>query len=1012
MVQLQFPEFLLLAVPLAFACWRWGEFRPEWRWLLPIALWGLAAVSLWDPPWWSHLWLVAPAALFFLPWLRRTGITGAIRLVVVALLLLCLTGPEWDLGGKGIDVVIVADRSKSMPAAANVAELIQNIERNRRAGDRVGLVTFGQVARVEHDLSETVLADREFLQAVGTDGSDLNGALLKALELTTPDRPARILVLSDGESNGPSPAFAARRARELGVPVDYRLFEVLRTGDVAIRSLSLPDAVGPLQPFQISVDFHADRAAPAALTLSRNGRPFVTRPVDLLPGSNRIAFRDVIAEGGLHSYEARLDLAGDPLADNNRGEGVVRVEARPRLLVLNSDGQRGNLVRSLEAAELPVDVVRAGEHPLTQDSLEGYRGVVVENVPAGDFGRQKLERLTQFVEDLGGGLLLTGGQRSFGVGGYYQSPLDGLLPVSMEMREEHRKTRVAIVVVLDRSGSMAVPVAGGKTKMDLANLGTAEVVRLLTPGDSVAVIAVDTAPHVVQPLTDVVDPESIARKALGIQSMGGGIYVYEALVAAGNEIAKSKQATKHIILFSDANDSEEPGDYRNLLKKFELAGITVSVIGLGTDRDVDAALLKDVALLGRGNIMFTDDAQELPRLFTEDTMSVARSTFVEKDPQTQPDGIPGAMLPNARLMGDLADLARQQGFPPADGYNLSYLRPEATASVQSVDEYNAPWAAFWYRGLGRVAAITLEVDGQYSGAFGRWDRFDDFLVTHARWLMGTEPPADVYLDLQRVGQEAVLTVELDPRRPDKAAGGMPKVLIVPPGAEREERIEPALVWTGPDSLEARFRLTSFGTYRSLVVSPTPAGTPPRVMRGPVVTLPYSPEFDPRDGLPSGREVLDEVADISQGQARTDVVEILRDPPRSARTMSMLPWLFGAGIGLLLVEVAGRRLSLWEWIGQCFERWLGGARPVATTESGTDVEAAPLPRVSARGGPQSWWRRWRTRRWRVTTPAAERAPGGDSGGNPSAPAPPTAPPGPKPAIDVFAAAKNRARKRLK
>ena len=121
---------------------------------------------------------------------------------------------------------------------------------------------------------------------------------------------------------------------------------------------------------------------------------------------------------------------------------------------------------------------------------------------------------------MGGGLLLGGGERSFGQGGYYRSPLDDVLPVSMELREEHRKLRVAIAIVLDRSGSMAMPAAGGKTKMDLANLGTAECIRLLGPEDKVSVIAVDSSPHVIQPLEKVTDPESMARRALKIQKIG------------------------------------------------------------------------------------------------------------------------------------------------------------------------------------------------------------------------------------------------------------------------------------------------------------------------------------------------------------------------------------------------------------------------------------------------------------------------------------------------------------
>ena len=204
--------------------------------------------------------------------------------------------------------------------------------------------------------------------------------------------------------------------------------------------------------------------------------------------------------------------------------------------------------------------------------------------------------MAQFVEDLGGGFLLTGGERSFGVGGYFKSPLDAILPVSMELRHEHRKNRVAIAIALDRSGSMAVPIGRGKTKMDLADLGTAECVRLLSAGDMVSVIAVDTVPHIIQPMGPVEDPEAICRKVLRIESAGGGIYIYEALVAAGEQLTKAEDySTRHIILFADANDSEKPDDYKTLIKKFADGGITVSVIGLGTDHDSDSELLKDIA---------------------------------------------------------------------------------------------------------------------------------------------------------------------------------------------------------------------------------------------------------------------------------------------------------------------------------------------------------------------------------------------------------------------------------
>lgn len=946
MLSFAFPELFLLAVPLGFAYWRWG---------------------------------------------RAEGVTGGVRVAMLLILLLALTGARINLGGRGIDVVIVADRSRSLPSGADgrIRELIQNVQHARHGGDRVAVVTFGSSAALESRLSEeSVLSD--FKQQVLPDGSDLDDALHVALDLVTPNRPARILVFSDGESNGPDPASAARRARDAGVPVDYREFPRLRVGDIAVDSLLLPETVAPREPFQYAVWIYADREAAGRVSVLRDGKVISQDESDrqIPPGMSRLLFRDLLEQGGMHNFEVRVDVPGDPLPENNRGAGVVRVDAGPRLLVLNADGQDDNFVRALRAGNIAVDVAASRLHSLTQDSLDRYRGVVLENVPAADLGRLKMERLAQFVEDLGGGLMLTGGERSFGTGGYFKSPLDEVLPVSMEMRDEHRKMRLALAIALDRSGSMTAPVKGGKQKMDLANLGTAECVRLLSPGDSVAVIAVDSAPHVVQELTNVDDPDAIAAQVLGIQSQGGGIFVYEALVAAGEQVMKAEQTTRHIILFSDAADSEEPGDYATLLGQFERAGITVSVIGLGEKTDRDAALLEDIAKLGKGNILFTADAEELPRLFAQETMSVARSSFIRKDAKTQPAGIAGKALSGARLMGELPT----GSFPLTDGYNLSYLKPQASVAVVSQDEYAAPWDAFWYRGLGRVAALTLEVDGQHSGAFGRWNDYASFAVTHARWLLGGDRSDEAFLTLNREGQEAVMTLELDPDRPAKAMGEAPALSIVSPGDEREPAVDVPFQWRGPNTLQARFKLTKSGTYRSLVKLGDR-----KIIRGPAVTLPYSPEYVPRAGLPSGAAVLKGLAALTGGKARIDVVDVLSDPPRSARMASLLPFLLSAGIVLLLVEIAGRRLSLWSRLSDALE--VGAPAAGAVT---------PSPR-------RQWFSHLRFP-LRGAKPAAGAAPPSPAAAPPPGPtgAPTATPSAPVPApsaASIYEQAKRRARRRL-
>src|SRR5262249_48447464 len=156
-------------------------------------------------------------------------------------------------------------------------------------------------------------------------------------------------------------------------------------------------------------------------------------------------------------------------------------------------------------------------------------------------------------------------------------------------------------------------------------------------------------------------------------------------------IRRATADTKHIVLFADAADAEEPGRYTQLLEKTRKAGITVSVIGLGSKKDKDAALLEDIAKLGGGRGIDTESPEELPRLFAQDTFVVARNSFLSDPVLMQPT--PGLTA----LAGRSFSLDRAIG-----GYNLCYLRPEAMLGAISRDEYKAPMVASWQVGSGRV----------------------------------------------------------------------------------------------------------------------------------------------------------------------------------------------------------------------------------------------------------------------------------------------------------------------
>jgi Mg-chelatase subunit ChlD len=835
---------------------------------------------------------------FLLYWRGRAhGLNGVVRTLLLILIVLIAAVPLAPIGAEGVDVVVIADLSRSMPEGSRQRqlEIIQLLEGRRAKGDRVGIVTYGRDARIER-LPEELSSAASFVQEVDPDGSDLGGAISLAASLIPRERPGRLIVLSDGEANGAPVVAAAHEVAARGIPVDFRGITRSEAADLAVESLDLPGNVDEREPFQFSAWVRSDRTVEGEAVLFRDNTEIARRKQTFPAGATQLTFRDLIDRPGVARYKLELIAADDRVPENNAGSSAVRVEAPATILLVNSSGQADNMSRALTAGKLNVKITTPKALPRDPAGFLAFRAVILENVPANDVGLQSLTALTRFATELGGGVLLTGGGGSFGVGGYFKSSIDPYLPVSMEIKNEHRKLSLAMVVALDRSGSMMMPMGDGRTKMDLANLGTCGAIETLGPFDEVGVVAVDSAPHVVVELTSASDTKGICDQVRGIQSMGGGIFVYTALVRAADMVQASDKGTRHIVLFADAADAEEPGDYVRLLDKLRELGITVSVIGMGSELDKDSEFLKDVARRGEGRIQFSAQVEDLPRLFAQEAITVARSSFVSEPTPTH-------AVSDMVLLGDLP----KSRFPNIDGYNLSYLRPGATVGVLTDDEYHAPVLAFWHQGLGRIAALTTEVDGKYSRSLTAWPDFGGFSVGLGRWLLGGDPPEGMRATMEREGGQGIVRVELDPDRkrggPEDIRSASAAIVAPGDGAINQQRV--ALSWVGEDTLEARFPIQKTGIYLGAI----DLGNNNVLPLSPL-SLPYSPEFEPRLDPEEGRKTLAEMARVTGGIDRTswdDVFNASRLRDRQVRDL-IIP-LALAVLLLHLMEIAGRRLLL-------------------------------------------------------------------------------------------------------
>jgi Mg-chelatase subunit ChlD len=854
-------------------------------------------VALLDPVW---LLLALPLAVALWRFPPPSRLLVALRATSLLLVLLALAGLAARAPSRAGTVVVVADRSKSMPPGSDPAhvELIDILQSAMGADDRLAVVSFGQTVAVERPAEGGKFPG--FVREVGPDASNLGEAVETALSLVPKDAPGRLLVLSDGRWTGRDPADLAAVAGGRGVAIDYRLRGRPAAGDLAVARVDAPTSVAPGEGFLLTAWVQSPIEQTATFEVTRGPTVIASGEKRLTPGLTRLTFRDRATDPGSQGYHVRVTAAGaDPVPENNTARVLVGVTG-PRPILHVTPGPTSGLTSLLKAAGLDVRAARPDPAAFTLEGLSKYSAVLLENTPASDVGTRGLDALAGWVRATGSGLMLTGGRHAYGPGGYYKSPLESILPVSMELRQEHRKLALAIVVALDRSGSMAAPVPGGKVKMDLANLGTVEVLDLLGPSDEFGCIAVDSGPHVVAELAQVTDKEATRGKVLSIQSMGGGIFVYEALAAAATMIQDAKAGTKHIVLFADAADAEEPGKYVELLEQTKKAGITVSVIGLGSPADKDAKLLEDVAARGGGRLFITDKPEELPRLFAQDTFVVARNSFLED---------PVRLKPTAGLT---ALTGRSFGLnQPIGGYNLCYLRPTATPGAVTQDEYQAPAVASWQAGAGRVLCYTGEADGKYAGAFAKSPEAGEFYASLARWAAGQLGPLSDNMAVTQEVRNGVnrVRLHLDPDRKADPFAGTPRVTTLrakPGGAPASEELP--LNWSGPDTLAADVPLDGEATALSTVSVP---GQKPQAL--PPVCLPYSPEYAPAVTGPGeadrGRAALERLARATGGVERVELSGAWKDLPRRPRVYPLAPWLLLAACVGLLLEVLERRTGL-------------------------------------------------------------------------------------------------------
>lgn len=663
------------------------------------------------------LWLLVVPAMGAGLWISLVDRPGplkfssfALRALALALLALALCRPfvtdqSEDLHTAFlVDVSESADLDDTLAATGEIADAIGRLG----PGDSWSLHAVADGMRrfdSPEDLEELL---RQWSEGVADDQFRSASRIADALLDTRLGFPAgkarRIVLCADGQDTSPDPdgeiAEALRILGEEGLDLRFRRSQGLDRAEAAVTAI---DPSTPLAHENEMVRFRvtaaANRSMPARVRILHKGVAVAEQTTELRPRpDNRIDFDLAMTTPGPSVWAAELLPEEDFFPINNQLSTTVTVRGKPRLLVLHREPRDMRpLARALREQDFDVEI--RGNHglPESMDRLLAFDAVVLADVPATDLATRQMTLLQRYVADFGGGLAMLGSDNSFGLGGYFKTPVEEVLPLTSRYEKEKEKPSLAMVLVIDKSGSMQ------GAPIQLARMAAQSTAELLSARDQIAVIGFDGQPQVVCEMRSAGDRASI-EAAIGSLAAGGGTDVYPAMAVAREMLETAPAKLKHMLILSDGQT--QPADHIGLTQSMADAGVTVSTVALGDGAARE--LMAAIAETGGGRYYETTDPTSVPQIFTKETMQASKSAIKED-------------LFGAVQSGDHPILAgyEQAELPFVLGYVMTKVKP--TAQSLLVTETGDPLLAVSRFGLGMGAAYTSDLTENWGGEWLAWD---------------------------------------------------------------------------------------------------------------------------------------------------------------------------------------------------------------------------------------------------------------------------------------------------
>lgn len=746
--------------------------------------------------------------------------------------------------------------------------------------------------------------------------TNLAAAIRSAAGAMPPDYVPRIVLLTDGNQTVGDALQAALNTSSIArfrmnstegkpltsssnlIPIDTVPLKVRDNPEVQVAAVDVPAQVREGEPFYVEVVINSNHEDEGLVEVFRGAHKVLSENRKLKAGENRFRFQQTITGERLAQYTVKIGgLKSDALLDNNTESGLVFTTGKPRVLLIESDPKLAQqFVWALQQEEIIVDVRPTEGMPESLADLQNYEMLVLSNVPATSLSLRQMELARTYVQDLGGGFMMLGGDQSFGLGGYYKTVLEEILPVRSDFEKEKEKPSLGMVLVIDKSGSM------GGDKIEMAKEAAKSAAELLGPRDQLGVIAFDGDFYWVSEMQSAANKGRIMDDISRVEA-GGGTTMAPAMEEAYNALLGCTAKLKHVIMLTDGVSS--PGDFEGIAQNMASSRMTCSTVAVGEGCDVN--LLEEIARIGQGRSFVATEASSLPQIFAKETMTASKSAINELP------FVPQVVRPTQAL----ADIDFETA-PFLLGYVVT--RPKATCEFILATESGDPLLAWWRYGLGTTVAFTSDAKSRWGAEWLTWPGYSKFWAQVIRQSMRKNDVKGVIVDVKQERGKATVTLDaIDPsgRFLNQA---MTEATVIDPQLGQRKLV---LKQTAPGRYVAQFATPLSGAYHLNMTQKTAGGTLlHQQTRGLIVGYPDELRLNPTNSAllktlaettggrfdPSPESVFapDDAGGASPGMGQAATARTV------LRTTPLWPYLVSIALVLFLIDVALRRIdfSLW------------------------------------------------------------------------------------------------------